>query len=90
MQEKAKSNSVFDAIPDWVWWIVGGASGFIAGHVISAEGPGVRVAVQSRRMTMLAAAAFLIVVFVLTRRMFPGFANVALWCGTFCLGLVRW
>jgi hypothetical protein len=90
MQEKAKSNSVLDAIPDWIWWIVGGGSGFIAGHVFSMESSGIRGAVQSRRMTMLAAAAFLVLVFGLTRRMFPAFANVALWCGTLCLGLVRW
>ena len=90
MEEKAKSDSILDAIPDWIWWILGGASGFIAGHAISAQGPGIRVTVQSRRMVVVTVGLLLGVVFTLSRRKFPGFGNVALWCGTFCLGLIRW
>jgi len=90
MEEKAKSGSILDAIPDWIWWIVGGVSGFIAGHAISAESSGIRVAVQSRRMVVVTVALLLGAVFALSRRKFPGFGNVALWCGTLCLGLIRW
>ena len=90
MEEKIKSGSFFDAIPDWVWWIAGGVSGFIAGHVVSAESSGIQMAAQSKRMTMLVLAVFLGLVFILARRKFPSCSNTALWCGTFCLGLVRW
>ena len=90
MRQVPKGNSIFDAIPNPVWWLAGAASGFIAGHVISGENAGFRVATHSGRITVVALALCLSLTFVFAKRKFPAFCNVALWSATFCVGLVRW
>jgi hypothetical protein len=80
--------SIIDGVPDLIWSLVGGASGFIAAHGFSRDSTDLILATHFRRAVAIAVALSLGTVFALTRRRFPAIGNVSLWFATFCVGFI--
>lgn len=79
---------LFDRIPVWIVYIVGGVSGFVAGRAFTAAGI---VAVTSSRAVAIVAVCgvILLMLFFFFRKKFAGFANVCLWIALCCAGTIR-
>lgn len=84
-EQKTNGDSLFDALPGWARFLVVAGSGFIAGLALTAES---FVTIQHRRSTVIGLALCLILIFAVTRRRYPAFANLALWSASFCIALI--